>query len=234
MELKDQSVVVIGGSSGIGLAIAQAAAKEGAKVLIASRSSEKINIAKQKIQGNIDTATIDLNSESSVKAFFDRHDKIDHLVTTAGSPKFKSIDDMDLAEAKTGFDDFFWRAFLVAKYGLPKVNKNGSLLLTSGIIAAKPFKGAPVLSAAVNAIEGFAKALAIDVAPIRVNVLCPGFTKTPLLGDNPEERLAERISKLLIKRLAEPEEMAKTALYFMTNGYITGQIIRVEGGMLLA
>ncbi len=81
----------------------------------------------------------------------------------------------------------FWRAFVVAKYGIPRLKETGSILFTSGIIAAKPFKGGPVLCAALNAVEGFAKALAVDYAPVRVNVLCLGFRRTPLAGDNPEK-----------------------------------------------
>jgi NAD(P)-dependent dehydrogenase (short-subunit alcohol dehydrogenase family) len=231
--LKNKSVLIFGGSSGIGLAIAQAAAQEGANVTIVSRSKEKLNAAKEKISGHVKTVSLDINDESAVKHFFEHHEKFDHLITTAGSPNFRSIDNMNVAEAKEDFDNLFWRAFTIAKYGIPKLNLSGSILLTSGNIAAKPLKGAPILSAAANAIEGFAKALAIDLAPIRVNVLSPSFTRTPLLGDNPEQNYAEAINKLLIKRLAEPEEMAHTALYLLNNNYITGQILRVEGGALL-
>jgi NAD(P)-dependent dehydrogenase (short-subunit alcohol dehydrogenase family) len=232
--LQNKSIIIFGGSSGIGLAIAQAAAEEGANVTSVSRSQEKLNAAKEKISGNVKTVSLDINDESAVKHFFEAHEKFDHLVMTAGSAIFRGLDDMSVTEAKDDFDNFFWRAFIIVKYGVPKINSSGSILLTSGNIAAKPLKGAPILSAAANAIEGFAKALAIDIAPIRVNVLSPSFTRTPLLGDNPEQNYAEAINKLLIKRIAEPEEMAHSALYLLNNNYVTGQILRVEGGALLS
>jgi NAD(P)-dependent dehydrogenase (short-subunit alcohol dehydrogenase family) len=232
--LKDKSVIVIGGSSGIGLAVATAAINAGAHVTIASRSKEKLTLAKEKIGGNIYIAQLDVLNENEIKQFFASQQKIDHLVYTANNPKFHGIKDMSIAEARQDLDQLFWPNYMVAKYAMDKMDPQGSIIFTSGTLAAKPAKDVTLLSAALNAIEGFAKSLAIDITPIRVNVLSPGLTKTPLLGDNPEQTFSGMINKLLIKRLATPEEMAQTVMYLLTNNYITGQTIRVDGGLLFS
>lgn len=231
--LKNKNVIIIGGSSGIGLATAQTAALAEANVTIASRSLEKLHIAKEQIKGNVQIAQLDVRDEHEIKQFFATQGKIDHLIITANEPKFRGIKDMSITEARQDFDGLFWPVYTIAKYAMDKIDKQGSIVLTSGVLAVKPMKDTTLLNAAVNAIEGFAKALAIDIAPVRVNVLSPGFTRTPLLGDSPEQTFAGILDKTLLKRIGEPEEMADTVMYLLNNKYITGQVIRVEGGLLL-
>jgi NAD(P)-dependent dehydrogenase (short-subunit alcohol dehydrogenase family) len=232
--LKNKSVLVIGGSSGIGLAVAKAATQESANVTIASRSLEKLQAAQKEMSAEIQIVTLDVNNEIAVKTFFGSLKNIDHLVMTAGSPVFRNVQETTIADAREDFDNFFWRSYTVAKYALEKMNPQGSIVFTSGVLAAKPLKGSPLLVAAANAIEGFAKGLAIDISPIRVNVISPGLTRTPLLGENPDENYKKTIDNLLIKRIAEPAEIAHTVMYLLNNHYVTGQIIQVEGGLLLS
>ena len=167
-----------------------------------------------------------------VSDFFSQSGSWDHVIMTAGSPKGGNIKALSLLEAKENFSNMFWRAYTVAKYA--NITENGSLTFTSGIIGTKPFKNVGVIAAAVGAIEAFARALALDFAPVRVNVIAPGFINTPLHGDNAEEKLKPRVEKHLINRIGKPEEVALAAIYLMENQYVTGQIIHIDGGYFLS
>jgi NAD(P)-dependent dehydrogenase (short-subunit alcohol dehydrogenase family) len=232
MSLCDKRILVIGGSSGIGFAIAKAAAEKKAFVTIASRSVDKLKAAKSKIGNNTETQILDVNDESAVADFFSKTPSWDHVVLTAVTPKGGNIKALSLSEAKESFSNMFWRAYIVAKYA--NFTENGSLILTSGIISSKPFKNVPVIAAAAGALESFARALALDFSPVRVNVIAPGFINTPMHGDNAEEKLKSRVEKHLINRVGKPEEVALAAIYLMENQYVTGQIIHIDGGYFLS
>jgi NAD(P)-dependent dehydrogenase (short-subunit alcohol dehydrogenase family) len=236
--LKDKRVLVIGGGSGIGFGIAQGAATEGAQVMIASRDAKKIAKAAQTIGAS--SAAIDVRDESNVAQFFKNNGAFDHIAFTAGAwdgVAPGALADLDLAKAAERMTTRFWGAVAVAKHGATKLPPDGSYTITSGMLAYKPRKGLPMVTASAWAVEGLALGLAVDLAPVRVNCVCPGLIDTELWDDFPEgyrDRLAAMAEKQLVPRPGRPAEAAEAYLTCMRNSFLTGQTIKIEGGIALA
>ena len=230
-------MVIIGGSSGIGLATAKAAAAEGAQVVIASRSEEKLRKAAGEIQGKVEPIPVNTLEEASLKALFDRVGEFDHLATPGSEAARGPFLELDLRAAKAGFDSKFWGQYLAAKHGAPKIRAGGSITLVSGAYSQRPGKGASLLTAINSAVEGLGRALAVELSPIRVNVVSPGLVDTPIYSGMPEEKRKAMFSAVaaanLVKRIGRPEDIAETVLYLMNNGYTTGATLFVEGGIML-
>ncbi|MEO0248050.1 MAG: SDR family oxidoreductase [candidate division WOR-3 bacterium] len=237
MKLKGQRVVIIGGSSGIGLAIAKMAVSEGALVVIASRSLVKLEKAAAEIRGEVEVLTVDIREENSVKQFFDDVGEFDHLTTPGGEVTGGHFLHLDLQEARKAFDSKFWGQYQAAKYGAPKIRSGGSITLFSGANSQRPLPQSSVRAAINSAVEGLARALATELSPIRVNAISPGPVDTPLHDHLPKERreaLFRAIAASLpLKRIGKPEEIAQTVLYLMTNGFTTGSTLFVDGGYTL-
>src|SRR5262245_12922626 len=238
MSLKDTTVVILGGSSGIGMATAKAAQAEGAQVIITGRSTGKLEKARVDLVGGaVRTVALDVADEAGTRAFFHELNSLDHLFITAGT----LVTDKQLQPTsevlRPAMDTRFWGALYAAKYGAPKLRNGGSITFMSGTAALRPLEGMSVASASCGAVEAFARALAIDLAPIRVNVIRPGYVDTPLLdellGAQKEEILARAAKKLPVKRVGRPEEIADAVLFLMKNGYVTGISLTVDGGGLL-
>jgi NAD(P)-dependent dehydrogenase (short-subunit alcohol dehydrogenase family) len=239
MSLRQKRVVVVGGTSGIGFAVAQGAAAEGASVVLGSSRQESIDAARAKLMGAA-AHVIDVKDEASVAAFFEKAGAFDHLVFTAGdwgsffgAPK--PIDDLDIDAAKAGMAVRFWGALACIKHGRKHMRDGGSIVLTDGTVAHRPRKGHPVSTAAAGAIEHLVHGLAVDLAPaIRVNGVCPAGVRTEAWNDIPEagretafKRMTERQP---LPRIGEASEVAEAYLYLMKGGYTTGQVLRVDGG----
>jgi len=237
MKLQGKKVVIIGGSSGIGLATAKAAASEGAQVVIASRSEEKLRKAAAEIKGKVESIPVNTLEEASVKALFERTGEFDHLATPGSEAAWGPFLELDLRPAKSGFDSKFWGQYLAAKHGAPKIRPGGSITLFSGAYSQRPGRGASLLSAINSAVEGLGRALAVELSPIRVNVISPGLVDTPIYSGMPEEKRKAMYTAVaasnLVKRIGRPDDIAETALYLMTNGYTTGSTLYVEGGIML-
>jgi NAD(P)-dependent dehydrogenase (short-subunit alcohol dehydrogenase family) len=237
MKFQGKKVVVIGGSSGIGLATAKAVALEGAHVVIASRSEEKLGKAKGEIKGQVESIPVNTLEEASVKNLFDRVGEFDHLATPGSEAVRGPFLELDLRAAKTGFDSKFWGQYLAAQYGAPQIHRGGSITLFSGAFSQRPSPGSSTLTAINSAVEGLGRALAVELSPTRVNVVSPGLVDTPIYGGMPEEKRKAMFSAVaaanLVKRIGRPEDIAETVLYLMGNGYMTGATIYVEGGILL-
>ncbi len=237
MRFQGKKIVVIGGSSGMGLATAKAAAAEGARVVIASRSEEKLRQAKAQIQGSVEGLTINVMDEGSVKAFFDRVGEFDHLTTPGSEAVMGPFLSLDTQAARKAFDSKFWGQYHAAKYGAPKIRSGGSITFFAGIWSQRPIPRASVVAAINSAIEGLGRALAIELAPVRVNTVSPGIVDTPLYAgmapDKREVMFKEAAASIPAKRIAKPEEIAQTVLYLMTNGYTTGSTLYVDGGATL-
>lgn len=235
ISLSGKRVIVIGGASGIGFAIAALAEEIGAEVVIASRDAAKIAAAAKRLPGATGR-TIDLRDESSVSRFFENLGAFDHLAVTAGDwggPRFAATKDLDLAAARDGFEIRFWGALAAVKYGSRTITPNGSITLTSGLMAHRPRKGAPLATAIGGAVEYLARGLAIDLAPVRINAVCPGMILTEVVKQAPEETLRAWVAGLPLPRGAQPTEAATAYIYLMLNGYVTGQTLAVDGGGLL-
>jgi NAD(P)-dependent dehydrogenase (short-subunit alcohol dehydrogenase family) len=237
MSLQNQRVVIIGGTSGIGLAVAKAAHADGASVVVGSSSADKVGAAKHRVPG-AEAFAIDVRDEASVQAFFARVGAFDHLVFTAGDwgGGFGGgrIDALDVAGAASLFAVRFWGAVTAIKHAAKLMRSSGSIALTDGMIAHRPRKGAAISTAMAGAIEHLTLALSVELAPIRVNCVCPGLIRTEVWNAIPEDQREERwkrmTERLPIKRIGEPTEAAEAYLYLMRGGYTTGQVLRVDGG----
>lgn len=234
MSMNGQKVVVTGGSSGIGLATAQALVERGAGVIIASRSPEKLEKAGRMLGPEAETHTLDVTREEEVKAFFEKIGPFDHLITAASGVAGGGFLDLGTAAARALFESKFWGQYHAVKYGAPFLRKGGSITLFSGFVSRKPLAGFSTYAAIDGAIESLARVLALELAPLRVNVVTPGLIDTPAWESMPEEarsaQFAAVATALLVKRVGRAEDVVKAILYLIDNAFATGAIIDVDGG----
>ena len=232
--LHGKKVVIVGGTSGIGFAVAEAALDRGARIVVASSQQAGVEAALDRLGKGAEGSTVNVNDEGDVAGFFERLGGFDHLVFTAGDwgamRGGSSLAELDLSAAKAAFGVRFWGALAVVKHGYGKIGEGGSITLTDGALAHRPMKGAPVNTAMLGAIEHLTRALAVDLAPVRVNAVCPGLVMTERSSAMPEAVLQRFIGRLPLPRGADPAEVAEAYLYLMRGGYTTGQVLRVDGG----
>ncbi|WP_259067030.1 SDR family oxidoreductase [Mucilaginibacter sp. X4EP1] len=238
MNLQGKKVIILGGSSGIGLATAKAAAAKGVSVIIVSSNQERINIALKDLPAGSEGYAVDLSKEENIEALFSKTGNFDHLVYCAGENlTLNTINATDIDQARSFFNLRFWGPFAAVKYGVPFLNKGGSISLTSGTANARPGAGWSVASAICGAMEGFVRAMAVELAPVRVNCVVPGVVKTPLWDSMPEadrEGLYKYVSdSVLLKRVAEAEDIARGFIYLMEQDHATGQSLLIDGGTVL-
>jgi NAD(P)-dependent dehydrogenase (short-subunit alcohol dehydrogenase family) len=236
MPLTNSTVVILGGSSGIGLETARAAKAEGANVIITGRSPERLQAAQKELGQGIRTVALDVQDEAGTRALFTELDHVDHVFITAGTVVFDPKLAGDISSNRPGLEARLWGAFNAAKYAAPKMGAGGSLTFMSGTAAIRPLPGAAVSTASCAAVEGLARALAVELAPIRVNVIQPGLVDTPFLdlfGERRNALIAEYSKRLPVKRPGRPEEIADAVLFLMKNGFVTGITLTVDGGGVL-
>lgn len=238
MSLKGKRVVVLGGSSGIGLATAQAAAREGAALVIASSRQARIDEALAILPAGAEGRALDLTQEGAIRDFFAGLGAFDHLVFTAGeSLQLGPLAETDLNTAQTFFTLRYWGAWLAVKYGSGNIRPGGSIVLTSGIASARPRAGWALGASICAAMEGLTRALAVELAPVRVNIVSPGVVRSPLWSNMSEadrEALYQNVSAALpVGHVGEVEEIAEAYLYLMRQSYGTGQVVTVDGGNVL-
>ena len=233
MDLNDKRVVVIGGTSGIGQAVAGLVRERGGRVVVASSSPEKVARARAELSAGDAAHVLDVKDEDEVAAFFAEIGSFDHLVYTAGdwgAMGGSSVGELDLGRAAQVFVVRFWGALACVKHALTHLSPDGSITLTDGMVAHRPRKGAAVSSAMAGAVEHLVRSLAVDLAPIRVNGVCPGLIETEAWAFAPQ-RLPEMTKRNLLPRAGQPDEAAEAYLYLMSGGYTTGQVLHVDGGM---
>jgi len=236
--LSGKKVVLLGGSSGLGLATAKAAAAEGAKVIIVSGNQQRIEQALKELPKGSEGYAVDLSKEDNIKTFFGKTGSFDHLVYTAGENlNLTNISETEIDKARDFFTLRYWGAFAAVKYGAPHINPGGSINLTSGIASKRPGKGWAMASSICGAMEGFVRAVAIELAPIRVNSVVPGVVRTNLWNSMTEadrENLYKTVGdSLLVRRVGEAEDIARAFLYLMKQQFGTGQNIVIDGGAVL-
>ena len=235
--LDGQRVVVIGGTSGIGRAVAEAALADGATVVVASSNGANVEAAAARLGAGASGAVVDVKDEASIAAFFEGHGALDHLVYTAGDwgPHLMPgpIQALDIAATQEGLKVRFWGALLAVKHAASRLSANGSITLTSGVLVHRPPKGQPLVAAFGGAVEHLARGLAVDLAPIRVNAVCPGLVLTDTLAQAPAEMIGQMTGRTLLARPASLDEAVQAYLYAMRGGYTTGQVLIVDGGGLL-
>jgi len=239
MRFTGKSIVILGGSSGIGLEVARGALGEGASVCIASKEPERVEKARAELESTgavqIKTETIDVASEPAVKGLFERIGAFDHLVFTAGDDlPLSPLVDKDLTDARARFETRFWGALGAVKHGVRWIRSGGSIVLTSGFSSTRPRAGWTLQAGIQSAIEGVTRALAVELAPIRVNAVSPGLARTPRWNawtDSARHELYRKEEqRLLVGRVGEAREIATAYLYLMENSYATGNVVLVDGG----
>jgi NAD(P)-dependent dehydrogenase (short-subunit alcohol dehydrogenase family) len=236
--LENKRVVVVGGSSGIGLAVAELSATHAAEVVIASSKEAKVRQATSAIGGKTQGEVVDVSDERSVETFFTRLGAFDHLVFTAGdSLQLDELASTNLQQARHAFELRYWAALAAVKYASPHIRKDGSIVLTTGVAGQRPHKGWTVAASVCGTIEALTRALAVELAPIRVNAVCPGVVRTNLwqsMNADAREQLYESVGKsLLVGRVGEACEIARAYLFLMQQGYATGQTVVLDGGAVL-
>lgn len=240
MTLQDKRILVIGGASGIGYAVAEAVLANGARVTIASSNRDKVDAASARLGNAATGVVLNVTREDQVASFFGV-ETFDHIAFTAGDwggPRHGPIAELDLEQAAKLFNVRFWGAVAVAKHAAPKLPPGGSLTFTDGMIAHRPQKGSAISTAMTGAVEHLTRALAVEFAPVRVNAVCPGLVRTGIWDRIPEDKreaeLKQMTSRQPLPRVGEPHEVAEAYLYLMRGGYTTGQVLYVEGGWALA
>ena len=232
--LDGQTVVVLGGSAGIGFATARLARAEGAEVILTGRNPERLERAAQEI-GAQSTAAFDAADFIRLAEFFSELPRpLDHVLVTAGSPYYAPLAEMDFVEARRVVDADLWLALHVARLAAETVRPGGALLLMSGTGARRPSPGLALTAALTAAMPALTANLALEIAPVRVNLIAPGFVDTPLsaslLGDALEECRAHLRATLPIGRVVGPDDVAALAVHLMTNTALTGATYDIDGG----
>lgn len=234
MSLQGKKVVVVGGSSGIGLATADMAKRAGANVVIASRNAERLKAAAAKIGATGEPA--DVTSDDSVAALFRKCGAVDHVVVTAAQLKSGPFKTVAMEDVRATLESKFWGAWRVARAA--EINAGGSLTLVSGFLSVRPRPASAIVGAANGALESLTRSLALELAPVRVNCVSPGVIDTPIRAAMPEaarkEMLAKVAAGLPVKRVGEGEDIAQQILAFMENGFASGSIVYIDGGNLVA
>lgn len=233
--LSEKRVLVVGGSSGIGLGVARLAGHLGAETVIASRSMAKLDAAKA-IIANCTAFPVDAADIRSVQAFFAARDPFDHVVVTAAELVAAPLRAASLEDARAAMDSKFWSAVNVAREA--RIVPGGSLTFVSGVLSVRPAAGAVLLGAINAAIESLSRGLALELAPVRVNCVSPGRVDTDWWARLPHYERAmmmERTAAALpVKRVGLPDDVAKQVVACMVNGYMTGSVIPVDGGASIA
>jgi NAD(P)-dependent dehydrogenase (short-subunit alcohol dehydrogenase family) len=233
MMLAGKKVVVVGGSSGIGLATAELAKKEGADVIVASRNVERLDAVAERL--NAIAIPADVTDDNSVADLFRIAGPVDHVVVTAAQLRTGPFKTVSMDDVRATMEGKFWGAWRVAREA--DIRPGGSLTLVSGYLSIRPRPNSAIISVANGALESLARALALELAPVRVNAVSPGIIDTPIRAAMPEaarrEMLAKTAAVLPVGRVGLGEDIARQILAFMTNGFATGSIVYLDGGALV-
>src|SRR5215207_1757115 len=236
-ELLGQTVVVVGGSAGIGLETARRARALGAEVILTGRDPQRLKLAATEL-GAASFSAFDANDSAALENFFANLDSpIDHVMATAGGPYYATLADMDFDEARRGLQEHPMLMLGIARFAAGKMPARGSLTFMGGTGGRNPSQGVGIVAAMTAALPALTASLAVEIAPVRVNLIAAGFVDTPLsaslLGDDLEARRAELRANLPIARVVTPTDVAALAVHLMTNTALTGATYDIDGGQQL-
>jgi NAD(P)-dependent dehydrogenase (short-subunit alcohol dehydrogenase family) len=236
-QLLGRTVVVIGGSSGIGLETARLARAEGADVVLTGRNPERLQQASLELAA-VRSAAFDATDFDRLDRFFDELPApVDHVMVTAGGPYYARLTDIDFEQARRNVDQHLLLPLHVARKAAAKVRPGGTLLFMSGTGGRRPAVGMALISALTAASPALTKVLAVELAPVRVNLIAPGFVDTPLsaslLGNELETRRDRLRAALPIRRVVGPADVAALAVHIMINTALTGATYDIDGGQQL-
>ncbi len=241
MALESSKVVVVGGSSGIGRGVATAAVDRGAEVVLVGRSQDKLRVASQELGGpsRVKTIAADVTREEDVARVFDETGSFDHLVITRGVPPLAApIGSFDLDAVRAFIDIMVVSAISLAKHSQGKLRSGGSMTFTSGISKDRPgTSGGAVVAAVAGSFGYLARALALELAPTRVNVVSPGWVDTPMwddiVGPGKTALWEQMAARLPAGRIGTPADIALAYVFLMESAFTTGTILHVDGGHAL-
>jgi len=238
--LEGKKVVIIGGSYGMGLAIAETALDAGAKVAIAARTPAKLEDAASRLTARggrpVPWRALAIEDRAAVHAFLEENAAFDHLVLPGSTVRPVLYDDLGEDEAHAAMDSKFWGPFWAAYDARPHLREGGSVIFFTGVAAVRPVQGY-IMGACINgALNAGTRSLALEFAKIgvRVNAIAPGLCDTPLLdilhAHDKDTRLERMAGRLPVQRVGTAEDIAKGAMYLMTNGFVTGEVLGIDGG----
>lgn len=236
--MAESKVLIVGGGSGMGLALASRCLRTGAQVVVAGRNQDRLERAREHLGAppTLETFAVDIAREEQVERLFGRIGALDHIVCTAADIEgaYALLPALELKAAQRVVDTKFVGPLLIAKHGAPKLSAAGSITFTSGIAAYRPAARGSVVAAINAALEGLVRALAVELAPIRVNAVSPGWVDTEIwslvAGDSKGETLRAMAARLPVGRVGQPDDIADAFVFLMRNGFTTGTVLHVEGG----
>jgi NAD(P)-dependent dehydrogenase (short-subunit alcohol dehydrogenase family) len=231
--LEGQRVVVVGGTSGMGLATVRATAAAGAEVVAAGRRP----VAQREPVPGVQAAEVDVTDEQSVRRLFQRVGELDHLLVTASAGTPGAFVDQDLTTARSFMDGKFFGSWMCARYAAPRLRAEGSITFVTGGAVVRPPAHGSMITAAFAALEALTRALAIELGPRRVNAIRPGYTDSDMwsfLSRTERDELRRRVAEAMpVKRMGTPDDVAHAAVFLMTNRQVTGAVLEVTGGETL-
>jgi NAD(P)-dependent dehydrogenase (short-subunit alcohol dehydrogenase family) len=233
-----ERVVIIGGGSGMGLEVARKVLTSGAEVVIAGRSAERLHAARSSLGENrVEIAAVDIGDRRSVAALFARVHQFDHLVVTAADLPYGPVLELTESDLMRAIRSKFLGPIFAAQESAARIRPGGSITFTSGIAARRPMRGGSAAAAVNSGLEGLVRALAVELAPLRVNAVSPGWTDTPIWDgmagmtrQTKEEAFATMSARLLTGRIGRAEDIAKAVIFLMNSEFSTGAVLDVDGG----
>ncbi|MGH1413531.1 MAG: SDR family oxidoreductase [Pelagimonas sp.] len=232
--LNNKRIVVTGITGGIANATVQRLLKSGASVIVSARTQEKLDAALATLDGDITGHVMDLASEDSIAAFFEKVGEFDHLITPAASSMFAPIAEMDMKAAREILETKQWGQMLCVHYGSKMISKTGSITVFSGTVTQKPLPGSTMFAAVGAASEASARVWGLELAPVRVNSVVPGIIETPiwgnLMGDAASDTLGSIAESLPVGRVGSADDVAKAVEFLIDNEFVNGHALVVDGG----
>ncbi len=234
MNFQGQHIVILGGSSGIGKEIARQVIRRGATAHVIGRSRERLTQCADELGREATTHQADIANEADVKRVFGEIPRIDHLVTTAADLTFKPFLDLTDSDIAKMLGSKFWGPIYAVRHAARQMARDGSITFFSGVAAYKGSPGASIVAMLNAGLEGFMRTLAVELSPIRINVVSPGIVDTPIWDQMSQETKTtyfnEVARSLPVKRVGTPEDLAQAALSLMENGFISATVFHVDGG----
>jgi NAD(P)-dependent dehydrogenase (short-subunit alcohol dehydrogenase family) len=232
-----ERIMVIGGSSGIGVGVARVALREGAAVTIVGRSADRLDRAVQALghHARLQARRADVTDEGQVTSLFEAAARLDHVIVTAADiVAYQPIRALVLSDAVSTIQSKLIAALLIAKHAPAALTAGGSITFTGGIAADRPIPGGSVVAAVNSSLNGLVRALALELAPIRVNALSPGWVETPvwekIAGERKDAMLADMAQRLPVGRVGQPDDIGEAALFATRARHLTGTLLHIDGG----